>query len=137
MKNCKSTESFCLSILAIYTNDRSPFWHVNCCHDYFFCEIPKYVQTKNILANLYWHFIIEWTSMLATLAGYDEYRLAWFHPIRNVLANKIYHFQDYPIKQAAFLPGQPPPCNQLLIQPLLRVPKCYFAWNVEVRDLKF
>ena len=32
MKNWKSTESFCLSILTIYTNDWSPFWHVYCCH---------------------------------------------------------------------------------------------------------
>ena len=57
MKNCKSTESFCLSILTIYTNDWSPFWHVYCYHVYFFfCEISKYVQAKNRLAHLDWHF---------------------------------------------------------------------------------
>ena len=35
MKNCKSTESFCLSILTIYTNDWSPFWHFYCYHVFF------------------------------------------------------------------------------------------------------
>ena len=36
MKNCKSTEWFCRSILAIYTNDWSTFWYVYCCYVYFF-----------------------------------------------------------------------------------------------------
>ena len=36
MKNSKSKESFCLSILTIYTNDWSTFWHVYCCHVYFY-----------------------------------------------------------------------------------------------------
>ena len=36
MKNCKSTESFCRSILAIYTNDWSTFWLVYCSYIYFF-----------------------------------------------------------------------------------------------------
>ena len=59
---------------------------------FFFCEIPKYVQAKNRLAHLDWHFM-EWASMLTNLAGYDEYRLVRFHPIRNFLANEIYHLQ--------------------------------------------
>ena len=127
MKNCKSTESFCLSILTIYTNDWSHFWRVYCYHVYFFfCEIPQYVQTKNRLAHPDWHFM-EWANMLTKLAGYDEYRLAWFHLVRNFLANVIYHFQGFPIKQATFLPGQPTPCNQLYIRPLLLVPGCYFV----------
>ena len=76
-----------------------------CYHVYFFfCEIHKYVQVKNRLVHLNWHFM-EWASMLTKLAGYDEYRLARFHPIRNFLANEIYHFQGCPIKQAAFLPA--------------------------------
>ena len=53
VKSCKSRESFCLSIVTIYTNDCSTFWHVYWCHVYFFfCEIPIYVQTKNRLAHL-------------------------------------------------------------------------------------
>ena len=36
MKNCKSTESFCCSILAIYTNDWSTFWYVYCFYVHFF-----------------------------------------------------------------------------------------------------
>ena len=58
MKSCKSRESFCLSILTIYTNDWSTFWHVYWCHVYFFfCEIPKYMQTKNRLAHFDWDFM--------------------------------------------------------------------------------
>ena len=118
-------QNHCLIKLTIYTNDWSPFWHVYCYHVYFFlCEIAKYVQAKNRLAHLNCYFM-EWASMLTKLAGYDEYRLARFHLIRNLLANKIYHFPGCPIKQASFLPGQPTPCNQLLIWPLLLVPECY------------
>ena len=114
MKNCKSTESLCLSILTIYTNDWSPFWYVYCCHVYFFfCEIPKYVQAKNRLAYLDWHFM-EWASMLTKLVGYNEYRLGRFHRIRNFFANEIYHFQGCPIKHAVFLPRQSAPCNSSL-----------------------
>ena len=36
MKNCKITESFCRSILAIYTNDWSTLWYVYCCYVYSF-----------------------------------------------------------------------------------------------------
>ena len=91
MKNCRCTESFRLSILTIYTNGWSPFWHVHCCHVYFFfCEVPKYVQAKSRLAHLDWKFM-DWASMLTKLAGYDEYRLACFHPIRTFLANENYH----------------------------------------------
>ena len=90
MENCESTESFCLSILTIYTNDWSSFWHVYCCHVcFFFFEIPKYVQAKNRLGYLDWHFM-EWASMISKLTGYDECRLARFHPIRNFFANEIY-----------------------------------------------
>ena len=81
---------------------------------FFFCKIPKYVQAKNGLAHLDWHFM-EWASMPTKLAGNDECRLVRFHPIRGFLANEIYHFEGCPIEQAAFLPGQPAPCNQLLI----------------------
>ena len=53
MKSCKGRESFCVSILIIYTNDWSTFWHVYWCHVwFFFCEIPKCVQTKNRPAHL-------------------------------------------------------------------------------------
>ena len=53
------------------------------------------------------------------------------------LQMKFIIFQGCPIKQGVFLHGQPAPYNQLLIQSLLLVPKCYFALNVEARVLKF
>ena len=45
--------------------------------------------------------------MLTKLAGFDEYRLARFHPIRNFLANEIYYFKDCPIKHLPFYLGSP------------------------------
>ena len=37
MKNCKNTESLCLIILTIYTNDWSAYicWHIYCRHAFF------------------------------------------------------------------------------------------------------
>ena len=43
------------------------------------------------------------------------------------LQMKFIIFQGCSTKQAAFLPGQFSPRNQVLIQPLLVVPECYFA----------
>ena len=63
----------------------------------------------------------KWDSMITDLAGDGECRLAQFHVIPVTI------FQGCPARQAAFLPGQPAPYNQLLIQPLLLVPECYFA----------
>ena len=45
----------------------------------------------------------------------------------NDLATVPSTIRGSPIKQAVFLPGQATPYNQLLIQPLLLVPECYFA----------
>ena len=95
MKSCKSTESFCLSILTIYTNDWSTVRHVYWCHVYFFfCEIPKHVQTKNRLAHLDWDFM-EAASKPVELAWDGKCRLTRFHPVRNFLANKSYLFSRH------------------------------------------
>ena len=40
MKNCKITESFCLSMLTINTNDWFFFWHVYWAAIFIFCKIP-------------------------------------------------------------------------------------------------
>ena len=53
------------------------------------------------------------------------------------LQMKFIHFQDFPIKQAVFLPRPLAPKNQLLIQPLLLFPEWYFAQNVKLRSLNF
>ena len=87
MKNYKSTESFCLSIHKWLV----PFLTCLLLLYFSFCKISKYVQAKNRLTHLNWHFM-EWASMLTKLAGDDGYRLARFHPIRNFIANEIYHF---------------------------------------------
>ena len=38
MKNCKSTESFCISIIFTQMIRSLKLWHVHCCHVYFFCS---------------------------------------------------------------------------------------------------
>ena len=50
---------------------------------------------------------------------------------------KLMIFVGCTIKQAAFLNEQPTPYNQLLIQPLLLIPECYFVQNIEAMVLKF
>ena len=46
----------------------------------------------------------KWANKPAELAGTGECMLTQFYPVRNFLANEIYLFQGYPIKQAVFLP---------------------------------
>ena len=61
MKNFKSTESFCLSILTIYRNDWSTFWHVYFCHVHFFSarflNMCKPTISFDGLVHLDWHFM--------------------------------------------------------------------------------
>ena len=98
MKNCKSTESFCLSMLTIYTMIGPLLTCLLLPCLYFFSEISKYVQAKsNILSPLTgwptWIGIL-WkrANMLTALVCVGEYRLGWFFAIRHFPANKIYHF---------------------------------------------
>ena len=130
MKSCKSRESFCLSILTIYTNDWSTFWHIYWCHIYFsFCGIPSQEQAGSSWLEFY-------GSGLASLPSWLEMvNAGWLGSIRSeiFLQMKFIIFQGCPIKQAVFSPGQPTPYNQLLIQPLLLVPECCFAENFEAR----
>ena len=112
MKNCKTTKSFCLSILTIYSNDLSTFWHVYCCHVYFvFCEILKYVQAKsNILRRAGPPGLAFCGSGLACLPswlGMVNAGLLSFMQLEIFLQIKFIIFQGCPIKQAAFLHGQP------------------------------
>ena len=98
MKNCKSTESFCCSILAIYTNEWSTFWYVYCCYVYFFSARLLNMYKPRTTFYISFEGLPTWigilwkcASMITQLAGIER-RLAWFHAIRNLLANKIYHF---------------------------------------------
>ena len=52
----------------------------------------------------------------------------WLGSMRSeiFLQMKSIIFQGFLTKQAAFLPGQPAPYNQLLIQALLLIPECCF-----------
>ena len=83
IKSCKSTESFCLSILTIYVND---FFDLNfdiyCCHVHFFSKISKYVYGSGAAHVLSW-----FGSMLS----------------ETFLQMKFIIFQSCPTKQVAFL----------------------------------
>ena len=137
MKSCKSRESFCLSILTIYTNDWSTFWHVYWCHVYFiFYEIlDKCKPRTDWLASIGFY-----GSGLARLPSWlGMVNASWLGSIRSeiFLQMKFFIFQGCPIKQASLLPRQPAPYNQLLIWSRLLVRECYFASNVEARVLQF
>ena len=54
MKNCKSGESFCHNILAIYTNDWSAFSFVYCCYVYFFSGKFLYVWKPRTITYSLW-----------------------------------------------------------------------------------
>ena len=132
MKDCKTRESFCLSILSIYTNVLSTFWHVYCCHVYFvFCKILKFVQAKsNILQKAGPPGLVFYGSEIACLPNWlGMVNASWLSSVWSefFLQMKFIIFQRCPIKQAALLHRQFTPYNQLLIQPLLLVPEYYFA----------
>ena len=99
LKICKNAESFCLRILAIYTNDWSAFWHVYCSHVYFLC-----VRFLNV-CNLRTTFYLLWWADPPGLAFYGkgiEWLLSWLGAVnagrlgsmqsKSFLENEIYHF---------------------------------------------
>ena len=107
---------------------RFKFWHVYCCMFIFFS-----VRSLNIchissdgLANLDWHFMeidkhnyqtgCSWWMQVGLVPCNQKFSCKW-----NIT------LQSCPTKQAAFLPGQPTPYCQLIIQAVLIVPKCYLA----------
>ena len=104
---------------------------VYCCMFIFFS-----VRSLNIchissdgLANLDWHF------MEMDKHNYQT-GCSWWTQVGLVPCNQKFScklnitLQSCPTKQAAFLPGQPTPYSQLIIQAVLIVPKCYLAKNV-------
>ena len=97
MKDCKSVESFCRSMVAIYTNDWSTVWYVYCCCFFFLGNF--YMCASIEQQHLLWQpgppdILWKWASMLTKLARDGECRLALFHAIRNFLVNHII-FQGY------------------------------------------
>ena len=124
MKNCKSTESFCRSILAIYTNHWSNFWYVYCCYVYFFSGKFRNVCNPR---TTYSHWqpgppgLAFCGSGLACLPSWLEMvKAGWLRSMQSetFLQMKFIIFQGCPTKQNAFLFGQPSSYNQLPIQPL-------------------
>ena len=118
MKTWKSTESFCLSILTIFTNDWS--WI-----DMF--TVGMFIFYSATLMNRCkprtgWFTSIgilwKWARNRAKQAGDGQCRRLGYIRSKLFLKMKVIIFQWCAIKQAVFLLGQPAPYNQLLIQPL-------------------
>ena len=135
MKNWRSTESFCLSILTIYKNDWSTFWHVYCCHVYFFSV--RFLNRWKLSATFYLRQMTGWPTWIGISgngsacfpSGLGMMNAGCLGSMRSesFLQTKFIIFQGCPTKQAAFLLEQPAQYNQLLIQSLLFVSECYFA----------
>ena len=125
MKSCKSRESFCLNILTIYTNDWTTFWHVYWWFTvYWFLNMCRSRTGWCTSIRILW----KWASNPTELTGAGECRMTRFHPIRNFLANEMYHFSRLSHQTGClFLPEQPAAYNELFIQPFLLVPEYYFA----------
>ena len=113
MKNCKSTESFCRSILAIYTNDWSIFDMFTAAMFIFFSrKFLNMCKFRTTTCPL-WQagppgigILLEWAIMINKLAGDGVSRLALFHAIINFLPNEIYDFSRLS-HETTFLLGQP------------------------------
>ena len=98
IKNCKSTESFCLSILTIYIKYWSTFWHVYC---YRFCY-QKFLNMCKSRTTFYllWRAVppglalyrSELPCLLSWLGMVNADWLGSIHAIGNFFANEIYHF---------------------------------------------
>ena len=87
----------------------------------FFCEIPKYVQAYNILSSP----LSGWLTWIACLPSWlGMVNAGRQGPMQSeiFLQMKCIIFLGCPIEQAAFVPRQPVPYNQILIQ---LVPQCY------------
>ena len=117
IQNCKSTESFCRSILAIYTNDWSTFWYVYCCCVYFFSG--KFLNVCKPRTTTYplWQpgppGLAFYGSGLACLPSWlGMVNAGWLCSMRSeiFLQMKFIIFQGCPTKL-----GQPTPYIQLLI----------------------
>ena len=103
MKSCKSRESFCLSILTIYTNDWSTFWHIYWCHIYFsFCGIPSQEQAGSSWLEFY-------GSGLASLPSWLEMvNAGWLGSIRSEICKwNLSFFQAVPSNRLFFCLGRP------------------------------
>ena len=69
------------------------------------------------------------SGLVSLLSCVGIVNASWLSSIRSniSLQMKFIIFRGCFTKQAAFFPGQFSPCNQVLIQPLLVVPECYFG----------
>ena len=113
MKNCKSTESFCRSILAIYTNDWSTFWYVYCCYVYFFsgkflnvCKPRTITYPFDSLAHLDWYTGWRWWMQAGSVPCNQKYYCKWnlsffktvppnFGSLLHLISSLFNHFRSW------------------------------------------
>ena len=108
MKNCKSPEPFCRSILPIYTNDWSTAWYVYCCYVYFcsgeFLNVCKPRTATSPLPGP--PGLAFYGSVLACLPGWlGMVNAAWLCSMRSeiFLQIKFIIFQGCPSKPPFYL----------------------------------
>ena len=110
LKNCKITESFCRSILAIYTNDWFTFWFVYCCYVCFFPA--KFLNVCNLKTTTYLLSqpgapgLAFYGSGLASLPSWlGMGNASWFCSMRSeiFLQMKLIIFQGCPTKILFYL----------------------------------
>ena len=104
------------------------FWYVYCCHVFF---SMKFLNVSKPRATFY---LVWWAGPPGL--GLYESGLGWwmvktgcFHYLWSeiFLYMKFKIFPGRPTKRAACLPSLPVLYKQLLIQPVLFIPECYFA----------
>ena len=106
---------------------------------FFFCEIPKYVLSK----HLWWAgppgLAFYGSGLACLLSWLDMINAGWLSSMQSEFCCKwnLSFFKAVPPSRLLFYLGIPLHIISSFIQPLLLVPECYFAWNVEVRVLKF
>ena len=109
----KNTGSFCFSILTIYTNDWSTFWHVYCWHGYFFSA--KFLNTWKPRKTFYllWWASPPWYNICGTGLTYLLSWWGWWMQVGSVPYNQKfsckYHlsfFEAAPLNRLPFYFGR-------------------------------
>ena len=109
------------------------FWHVYCCHIYFFSA-----RFQNMCKPETTFCLVRWVTCLA--CDYTKWRKQTGSvPCDLIFARKLNlsFLWAVPLNQLFHLPSQPAPYNQLLIKPLALVSEYNFTQKLSVRVLKF
>ena len=112
------------------------FWHVYCCHVYFFsARFLNMCKLRSTFYLLWWvcppglGFYGSGPARLPSWLGMVNADRLGFMQSEIFLKMKFIIFQGCPTKQAAFLPGQSAPYNQLLYSAIFPLSRILFRIN--------